>query len=882
MSSGARFVRADLHVHTRPDSGAPTHTPAQYVGAALAAGIAVMGITDHNAVDAVEPMLKAAHGTALLVLPGIEISTHEGHLLALFAPEAVQTLVELAGPTTLRLQPDPRDGSLRSTRSMLDLVAEIDERGGLAIPAHVDAKDGIHEAMAPTALASLLAHPGLAGLEFARHEALSQWFTDTDPEPPRRVAWRARESVPELAAVDLARLMSSDAHSPDKVGGDRPSRTLTRLRLDEPTFEAVRNALRFNPAARCKAEVELPASYPRVLSASFRGGFLDGVTMDLSTNLSCLIGGRGSGKSTALLAIRAALGTDVTDDDDPDDPERMPDSTTVRFVDRAGSERTAIRHRGDAPHDELSGSPVHLELADMGQGASGRLAREQERDPGALRRFLDVFVELDGHQRLEDGLLERLEANSEEINLAAQGSGQLEKSAATVQELEATMQAARNSKVEELAQYAAQLEAESALLKILDELAAELLAVDSDAPPADLARLAIQTGTDLGRRPAADHVHGTDGVGALLDSLTQRRSLLRDQLRGELTLAGAPLQAKLEAWKVQHAHWRERLDVLRAELEQQGLKVQAGEILKVSRQLNVAREQVRQLTARLRELHAAQRQRAQLLQNLRANRDAEHQRRKATLRHVVSQVNRQAERLRIHLIVQANADDEPWCRWLRDNLSFRSPRVERVAQVVGPAEMAQALLSGGDALAQLTFEQAPLLDGSQLDVAARSLRTYRKIHALETMRLEDRVRIEVQEPGTRQPRPFDHLSAGEQRSVLLSLMLSANRDEPLIVDQPEDHLDASYIARSIVRQLEAAKEHRQVIIATHSANLTVLGDAELVIPMYAEAGRGHPKDAGAVDRPSTRERVCELLEGGRDAYRRRGERYGFRISSVVR
>jgi hypothetical protein len=44
---------------------------------------------------------------------------------------------------------------------------------------------------------------------------------------------------------------------------------------------------------------------------------------------------------------------------------------------------------------------------------------------------------------------------------------------------------------------------------------------------------------------------------------------------------------------------------------------------------------------------------------------------------------------------------------------------------------------------------------------------------------------------------------------------------------------------AFVRQLEAAKEHRQVIIATHSANLTVLGDAELVIPMYAEAGRVH-------------------------------------------
>jgi predicted ATPase len=121
---------------------------------------------------------------------------------------------------------------------------------------------------------------------------------------------------------------------------------MTRLRLDEPTFEAVRNAIAFNPKARCKAEVELPAAYPRVLSASFLGGFLDGVTIDFSPNLNCFIGGRGSGKSTALLAIRAALGADMEGDDDADDPERMPDSTTVWFIDRAGNERAAVRQRG--------------------------------------------------------------------------------------------------------------------------------------------------------------------------------------------------------------------------------------------------------------------------------------------------------------------------------------------------------------------------------------------------------------------------------------------------------------------------------------------------------------------------------------------------------
>lgn len=35
-----------------------------------------------------------------------------------------------------------------------------------------------------------------------------------------------------------------------------------------------------------------------------------------------------------------------------------------------------------------------------------------------------------------------------------------------------------------------------------------------------------------------------------------------------------------------------------------------------------------------------------------------------------------------------------------------------------------------------------------------------------------------------------------------------------------------------------------MILATHSANLTVLGDAALVLPMYADGRRGAPRDPG--------------------------------------
>ena len=282
----------------------------------------------------------------MFVVPGIEVTTHGGHLLALFAPEALDELDAFSNPTNLQLMPGSA-AEQRSARSMLDLVGEIDRRGGLAIPAHVDAADGIHQKLSPSELADLLASPALAGLEFHRTDALKTWFTDHDPSPDRKAAWRGRQAVVGLRDRGLGRLMSSDAHSADKVGQDRSARTLTRLRLDDLNFDALRLAIQLNPKARCKADAILPATYPRIQSVELKGGFLDGVKLDFSPNLNCVIGGRGAGKSTALLAIRAALGAQLGSDDNADDEHRMPEETRVHFIDSTGSERIACRRRGE-------------------------------------------------------------------------------------------------------------------------------------------------------------------------------------------------------------------------------------------------------------------------------------------------------------------------------------------------------------------------------------------------------------------------------------------------------------------------------------------------------------------------------------------------------
>lgn len=133
-------------------------------------------------------------------------------------------------------------------------------------------------------------------------------------------------------------------------------------------------------------------------------------------------------------------------------------------------------------------------------------------------------------------------------------------------------------------------------------------------------------------------------------------------------------------------------------------------------------------------------------------------------------------------------------------------------------------------------------------------------------------------PGQIKPmiRDFSRLSLGQKQSVLLALMLSAESNRPLIIDQPEDHLDSEFIYTTLVPVLRRAKERRQVIIVTHNANIAVLGDAEQIIVLKAQDDRGMIVSRGSIDHPETRRLACDILEGSTEAFKRRATIYGMR------
>ena len=98
---------------------------------------------------------------------------------------------------------------------------------------------------------------------------------------------------------------------------------------------------------------------------------------------------------------------------------------------------------------------------------------------------------------------------------------------------------------------------------------------------------------------------------------------------------------------------------------------------------------------------------------------------------------------------------------------------------------------------------------------------------------------------------------------------------PIDIDQPEDELDSNYIFSDLVPLLREVKGRRQLILATHNANLPVNADAELVYAVEARDGRGELRAEGGLDRPPVIQAVLDIMEGSEKAFRRRSEKYRF-------
>ena len=139
---------------------------------------------------------------------------------------------------------------------------------------------------------------------------------------------------------------------------------------------------------------------------------------------------------------------------------------------------------------------------------------------------------------------------------------------------------------------------------------------------------------------------------------------------------------------------------------------------------------------------------------------------------------------------------------------------------------------------------------------------------------EDGISVRYSRTGDgRDFQPISQASAGQRSAAMLAFLL-ANGEEPLVLDQPEDDLDNHLIYDLVVRQIRENRLRRQIVVVTHNPNIVVNGDAEMLHALAFERGQCVVKQSGSLQEEAIREEVCRVMEGGREAFRRRYRRLG--------
>ena len=137
------------------------------------------------------------------------------------------------------------------------------------------------------------------------------------------------------------------------------------------------------------------------------------------------------------------------------------------------------------------------------------------------------------------------------------------------------------------------------------------------------------------------------------------------------------------------------------------------------------------------------------------------------------------------------------------------------------------------------------------------------------------------------------MSPGKRSFIILKILIQLDKTKwPILIDQPEDDLDARSISKELASFLKETKKHRQIIIVTHNPNLVVGADSEQIIVANQNGVDLKNKKtkfeyvSGSIENTyinseentylyskGIKEHICDILEGGEESFKKRQNKY---------
>ncbi len=903
---GVRWFKADLHIHTIDDppvrseglpNGADASSPSpeqlaayarQLLDAAIASGVQVLGITPRSPRFAGSGDVSAAWHIVEEWNNGVDPSglPYRERVFAVF-PGFKPRLNDGRGGLDLVFLCDPEIGRERYLQ-LFDLLMQgrqpwADKQVATAPLSATQAFDILRDNQRPDGTPSntspwdclaLAPHVfGETGLLGTPSEHIEREDFDIGClvalELPknslRDEALQGKPWVNEFVSANrLAFFHSSAAHSLEDIGSRH-----VWVKMADPTIEALRQAFVAHPtrlrlghelddAGSLRDLSERPdamrSERPWLKSVSVNGAAsffasehgTQPARFEFSPDLTCVIGGSMTGKSTLLDGLRVHVGAP------------LPQDTPMR---RQVGERAAERFLAGAPSIELDipGSDPTADAHERWpaefytQGELQRLAQDPEAIQHILSRLdASLTEELDSRER-------DLQARDRDLSRAASRLAEIDDELADAeQSLDRSSRARAELGVfaaagmEELNRAESSTSSWRETVKATEGILQET--GDLIASMSSVRRPVIATAVD-------ESTEQIDAEAERLDQVWKLASDAAETLRDRLVEAQGIARTGLRTHET-------RRDGLHVEVERaladQGFD---GARINESQALNAQAALLDSYQANLDRIRASATQlRAAFEDGLRERRELVDQQRLA-YDSILDLIERRFEG-RVAARRLNDGDSEPLeifitdlgqrgiTRWWNDTKNG----------IVPSPQVLLARLDDG------SLNEIGMSDAVQQTFV--SCMTPNRRRDLAALRCPDRYWLEFRTMDA-QYRPLDKLSGGQRVNLLLSLLLATNDHRPLVIDQPEDELDNRFLFETLLPALHRLKGIRQVIVATHNANIVVNGDADYVIQLDAESEHGYIACAGAIEEPAVRDAIVQTVDGGDEAFRLRRLKYGF-------
>jgi energy-coupling factor transporter ATP-binding protein EcfA2 len=942
----ARFRRICLHLHSidshdwGKNGDSKTNDPTRFEGAegyqayadALKPHFDMVCVTDHMKCGyACDLSTHQQSAKNFVVLPGMEVNyrSDDGfgfvrlHLLAIF-PEGTKTsqFAGLFHKLDVPNDDGDRDGQRHEVTgiTLQEWNATVKQAGGISVAAHVDNAQGIRCGFRQTARDTLslfssdparkLEEDHQVGDHLKKYLARADFDAIEIHKESIAEHYRWEPSDGELKR-SIPTVLTFDAHRVEDFGrADR----VTYVKMTEVGLPGLRDAFQFSDTrVRFLNQVPSPPE-PRLLGIeidSSHAGFFPNVTVAFAENLNCLIGARGSGKSTLVEALRYVFGLNRRLTQLPQleksirgmqQANLVGSSIKVAYRTATGEERVLVATydpQEDVATKVYDREGVLLPIPDVeaaeefpirlfGWNEVETLGREPHRQRDLLDRLMP---DLDAVLRERTTIRTNLASNRHEIAaLIAELRGVFDERDGFIRRYTQRLSEFNSLNTVEVQSLFGRLDLAQGKLRLLGQL---------DGNAEDLqSRLSVTLFETL--LEVIDRQLEQSSEELREWWLSEEKDRLKvdqtqQQLLAEIRAGHSRLGTYRELLKTRSRAIGLEIATVEASLTEQ---LQGdNDMQRIADLRSNAEGRLREVTQQRRlyldkytELQSALAARGDLAETL-----AKLQQRIAGIR--VKHNGQVQERLndflpaemKVEIDFRADGDVTAMEKPLYDLYSAKSSQRKRIRRVVqsyaNPVTFAAMLLDGDvsklvgkggqdpftEADAQCCLEVCvPFSHDPGADVPVLSGEGDHLLQILEFQEVpwDDYAAILLNGG------PINEKSPGQRSSAMLPL-IALTESTPLVIDQPEDNLDKKLIGNVMIKVLAELKEQRQIIVCTHDPNILVGGDAEQVVVLEAISDRcGKVLNHGSIDNEDIVETVIDLLEGGAEAFEARSRRYG--------